>query len=307
MKKFIFIFVVLTSSLLFKESIAIDTLSIKYFPIHVGDFWVYDWVRHTNLGTTVEVRKTKIVGNVNINNHVYYIVNGFPIDSYPGCDTLRTDSISGSLRKYNYKNDCLFYFYEILFDSLAAVLNDSVKNCSPFFGYRCTGVTNVSIFGINVLKKSFETIYHYGGIGISFAQNIGVLYYNNYFQGGGGYGSIVYNLKGCWISGVKYGDTSTTNINKIGEEIPSEFVLNQNYPNPFNPNTIIRFHIKDSRFVELKIFDIIGREITRLVNEKLNTGTYEVNWDGSNFPNGIYFYRLTAGDYTETKRMVLVK
>ena len=72
------------------------------------------------------------------------------------------NSISGSLRKYNYKNDCIYYYYEKLFDSLAAALNDSDKNCSPF-GYRCYEITNVSIFGVDTIKKSFDYSYQYGG------------------------------------------------------------------------------------------------------------------------------------------------
>ncbi len=96
-------------------------------------------------------------------------------------------------------------------------------------------------------------------------------------------------------------------ISPISTEIPQEFSLQQNYPNPFNPNTIIRFNIKDSRLITLKLFDILGGEIATLVNEQLIPGTYEVSWNASNFPSGIYFYRLTAGKYIDSKKMVLIK
>jgi hypothetical protein len=104
-----------------------------------------------------------------------------------------------------------------------------------------------------------------------------------------------------------------TPVENRSENKPFSFSLSQNYPNPFNPTTKIKFNVSsDSRFrgndnVTLKIYDVLGREIAILVNEQLSPGTYEVEWDGSNYPSGVYFYRLTAENYSETKRMVLLK
>ncbi|MCX6166267.1 MAG: T9SS type A sorting domain-containing protein, partial [Ignavibacteriae bacterium] len=81
----------------------------------------------------------------------------------------------------------------------------------------------------------------------------------------------------------------------------------QNYPNPFNPNTIIRFQIKDSRFVTLKVYDMLGKEVATLVNEKLAAGTYEATFDASQYTSGVYFYRLQTENFTDTKRMILIK
>ena len=98
--------------------------------------------------------------------------------------------------------------------------------------------------------------------------------------------------------------------------IPTAFSLSQNYPNPFNPTTKIKFDVAKSSpliplqrgtYVKLVIYDILGKEVQTLINEKLNSGTYEVTFDGSNFPSGIYFYRLTAGEFSETKKMILLK
>lgn len=107
-----------------------------------------------------------------------------------------------------------------------------------------------------------------------------------------------------------------TFVNGNETEIPNGFVLYQNYPNPFNPATKIKFDNPPSPlsergdrggFVKLIIFDILGREIATLVNDRLKPGTYEFEFDGTNFPSGGYFYRLSAMEYTETKRMVLIK
>jgi hypothetical protein len=106
-------------------------------------------------------------------------------------------------------------------------------------------------------------------------------------------------------------------VRKIETGIPNKYHLSQNYPNPFNPTTKIRFDIPaplsfpnasiGNPFVSLKVYDITGREIQTLVNEKLNPGTYEVTFDGSNFASGIYFYQLRSGDFIQTKKLILLK
>jgi len=88
---------------------------------------------------------------------------------------------------------------------------------------------------------------------------------------------------------------------------PTQMALHHNYPNSFNPTTTIRFDLPRSSFVTLKIFDILGREITTLVNESRSPGAYTAEWNGKDFASGIYFYRIEAGDYKETRKLVLQK
>jgi hypothetical protein len=101
--------------------------------------------------------------------------------------------------------------------------------------------------------------------------------------------------------------SETIGIRNINSNIPDKYSLSQNYPNPFNPNTIIRFQIKDARFVSLKVYDILGKEIETIVNEKLKAGIYETTFNGSNYPSGIYFYKLMMDNFSETKKMTLLK
>lgn len=96
-------------------------------------------------------------------------------------------------------------------------------------------------------------------------------------------------------------------INGIQSGIPSNFNLKQNYPNPFNPLTVISFQVPKSDFITLKIFNILGNEVTTLINENVQAGSYEVNWDASNHPSGIYFYAIQTGNFTETRKMILLK
>ncbi len=88
---------------------------------------------------------------------------------------------------------------------------------------------------------------------------------------------------------------------------PLSFALEQNYPNPFNPTTIINYQLPMTNDVTLKVYDVLGREVATLVNEQKSPGTYTVNFDGSRFASGVYFYRLRAGSFVSTKRMVLLK
>jgi hypothetical protein len=103
-------------------------------------------------------------------------------------------------------------------------------------------------------------------------------------------------------------------VNQISSTVPDKYCLYQNYPNPFNPTTKIKYQISrqdgsstNNSFVILKIFDILGKEVATLVDEKQSPGTYEASWNATTFPNGVYFYRLETKDYSETKKMLIVK
>jgi hypothetical protein len=89
--------------------------------------------------------------------------------------------------------------------------------------------------------------------------------------------------------------------------VVSNFKLSQNYPNPFNPTTTIQYEIPNSGLVTLKVYDILGREVKTLVNQHKNSGSYEVNFNAGNFSSGVYFYRLQAGNFIQTKKMILLK
>ena len=105
---------------------------------------------------------------------------------------------------------------------------------------------------------------------------------------------------------VKHTDEAVT-ISIPENDIPQEFALDANYPNPFNPRTAISFKLSAISNVELSIYDMSGKKIATLVNDNMPAGYYERNWDASDFSSGIYFYRLQAGDFVNTKKMVLMK
>jgi hypothetical protein len=98
-----------------------------------------------------------------------------------------------------------------------------------------------------------------------------------------------------------------TSTERIPANLPTQFSLSANYPNPFNPTTTIRFNIPKQSPVTLTIFDLLGREIATLVNETLNAGVYNTDWNAENYASGVYFYCLKAGGFEEVKKLILLR
>jgi hypothetical protein len=108
---------------------------------------------------------------------------------------------------------------------------------------------------------------------------------------------------GVWRSSL----TEIIGIKNISSEIPSSYSLSQNFPNPFNPTTTIKFAVPKLSNVKISVNDITGKELEVLVNEQLQAGTYQTNWNASNFSSGVYFYRLQTEDFSDTKKLILLK
>jgi len=100
---------------------------------------------------------------------------------------------------------------------------------------------------------------------------------------------------------------SPTGFDDYGVELPASFYLSQNYPNPFNPTTTIKYEIPEHSLITIKVYDVLGNEVENLVQEERPTGSYEVQFDGTGLTSGVYFYQIRAGDFVETKKMVLMK
>jgi len=96
-------------------------------------------------------------------------------------------------------------------------------------------------------------------------------------------------------------------INQISSVVPEDYTLEQNYPNPFNPSTVIKFNLTSQNDVQLKIYDVLGNEVMTLVNQKLSAGSYNFEFNGNGLSSGVYFYRLQAGNFSDVKKMTLLK
>jgi len=288
--------------------------SQNYFPLKIGNKFVYfyQWYRYTPIGSGSGSRmlSMKITDTTTINDKKYFKCSGIP---YIVEGWVRVDSITGSLYKYTSSNICPYYYYETLVDSLGIISPGLQNNCSSIY---FQGKSNDSLFGIpssvkhysrinmldNSYKLSGETHRYYN-------EKFGFKYLSSTYESTQTSSTDILILKGCCINGNCYGDTTgiSIGINIISQEVPSNFHLTQNYPNPFNHSSIFKFQCSKKGHVNISVYDITGREVRMLVNETLQPGTYEVRFDGSELNSGVYFVRMTAGEYTDTKRMVLLK
>lgn len=196
------------------------------------------------------------------------------------------------------------------------------KVTTTFSSFACGGVTqngtmsSQSSPGWQILNSQFDI-----QISIDPFGNIKMTYTGTFTEAGNeASGEWSCNVNGSVCSG-DWGPiiSDVENILKI----PHEFVLYQNYPNPFNPNTIIGYSINVETFIRLNVFDVLGKEVKILINEKQKAGNYKIEFDGSELTSGIYFYKLQTGDastlrqaqygggsahgFVETKKMILLK
>ncbi len=155
--------------------------------------------------------------------------------------------------------------------------------------------------GFEVQKSNgseFQTIGFVQGNGTSTEQHSYSYTDNNVAQG-----NYSYRLRQVDFDG----SFKFSNEIKVEVNVPLQFSLRQNYPNPFNPTTQIKYSVPQSSQVQIKVFDILGNVIKILINEEKPTGTYELTWNAANLPSGIYFYRIQAGSFIDTKKMILLK
>ncbi|HWA07361.1 MAG TPA: T9SS type A sorting domain-containing protein [Ignavibacteria bacterium] len=250
----------------------------------------------------------RIADTLRINTIVYYkFVNTYDTSvSY-----YRVDTSSGILYRYVYSG-CYNPNHEIAVDSLKSLQGDNFIAPCISLTINCTDTSLQNLFGVTFRKKKFDQSNYITSYSRSYLYGIGS--YINTFNvnaGGHSYGESSI-LKGCIINGITYGNLSITGSITINSNYPFEFYLSQNYPNPFNPQTKIKFAVpsnvkREASNVKLVIYDLLGREVATLVNEELKPGTYEADWDASNYSNGVYFYKIISGDFVEAKKMVLMK
>ena len=290
--------------ILFTFTLNSHIYSSLYFPLKVGNKFIFHCYEYSTPGPSENYDYScNITKDTIINNHKYYRVeNYYPSTSY----WFRIDSITGSLYYFDTTNSCPFYFKDNLVDSLLMPLNGTSNSCNQI---NATSIQNVNRWNQLSTEKEF---YKAGGTVWVTRTRI----YNSYFGPikreftayYSGISSVSrYTLKGCIIDSVVYGDTVLVNVININNQTPSEFILSQNYPNPFNASTVISYQLPVISNVVIKVYDVQGREVQTLVNERMQAGTYEVRFDGTGMNSGVYFYRLTTEGFRETRRMILLK
>ncbi len=300
------------------DKYAWDSTAAQYMPLQVGNIWVYYFSYTTSGGGANGYEKYKITGTTVVNGKTFYsfsMERRFNFGSnfcfsrlFQTPYQLRIDSSTGNLFKTTNCGTNL----EGMVDSLNSRMNDSAFICGNFQENisRCSDTSFKTILGQYRKTKTFEVHANERSNTHEYTQGIGL----SYFLSSQLMTQCRLYLVGCYVNGLFLGDTTLfVGISQIGTEIPEDYSLSQNYPNPFNPVTKIKFNIPQNETTHrvvstsLIVYDALGRVIAVLVNQQLQPGTYEADWDASAFPSGVYYYKLESGDFTETKKMVLIK
>lgn len=314
---------ILLSSLMASKIYAQAGNYSDFLPLQTGNVWIYLCSTNGMMcgGCSGKVR-IDLTGDTLVNGKTYKKSRSTSSAISGSCQycgiippaplsNVRFDEQNGNVYRLS-SNGCQYSPGEMMIDSFRARLYDSVRvNCEPpvqYLAYVCTDTNNAILFGTNRQARYFSTDGFEAHSFRKYAKGIGL--YHEYIQSFSGTYTCTsqMTLLGCIINSVVYGDTSMlVGIEQVSGEIPVKFSLSQNYPNPFNPATTISFEIPKSEFVILTISDALGREVETILSKQLNPGTYQAEWNAANYPSGVYYYKLSAGEYTETKKMVLIK
>lgn len=304
------------------KSLPIPDEVLNLYPLSIGNRWVYDEVTvvydpYPNVYKSILVKE--VLGDTLApNGKHYYEVNDETL--WESFVLERIDSSEGGV--YRFYEDPLLPENEYLAYDLLAEVGDTLS--SYRMGFNTVMFTTMyaetmfNKWGLTKPKKVFQEYTLHPPI-FSLTQEIGLDSIYFYFD----FGDTWITLKGCVLNGIVYGDTTVVSIVDNDPYLPFEFELSQNYPNPFNSITNIKFVVSgpparpypanilppksEIRNVILAVYDILGNKIATLVNKELVPGEYEVEFNADGLPSGIYFYKLHSGNYSDTKKMVLMK
>ncbi|MCB0729293.1 MAG: T9SS type A sorting domain-containing protein [Ignavibacteriae bacterium] len=175
-------------------------------------------------------------------------------------------------------------------------------------------VPDINGYVFNFLYNNYtyvDSVLKYDSIAKSLAGSYNTTYYQIYWELAANFTNVLFNNASHIISDLIYtawvNAGTPTLVSLTGTILPEKFYLGQNYPNPFNPVTKLEFGIAEPGFVTLNIYDVLGNEVATIVNDRLQPGLYEVEWNAASYPSGTYFYKLSSDVFSDTRRMMLLK
>jgi hypothetical protein len=284
---------------------------LNLYPLSIGNRWVYLTITFINPNIMYGVKAEEVIGDtIAANGKLYYHLKE---DDYHYLD--RIDSVYGKVYRY-YEHPNLPESEYVIFDLLGEVGDTLITFIPTFPGWPSyliiTSIDTFYKWGLTKVRKNFVQTTYLAYSHFSYTEDIGMDYWGGGINGTSSY--FEQTLKGCLINGIVYGDTTLTDVGNEEAPIATSFKLEQNYPNPFNPTTKIKFTIPGKteyysvpQIITLKVYDVLGNEVTTLVNEELTAGEYEVEFNAQSLTSGIYFYQLKSGSFVQTKKMVLLK
>ena len=291
-----------------------EAFADAHFPLGIGDYWQY--VVHSSDSEAPFTRDSsayslEVLGDTTMpNGSDYRKILYKPI--YPSGDSSLDFERLDPMRASVYKYDTAGPSDEVQIDSLMSQPGDTSRCLSDipnsvfpssFYTSICSSTMSETVFGMATSVKEFSgsnsvliafTRYLASGLGVvnaSYGYDFGVTGI-----------SLVY----ARLSGAEYGTKIVLGV-QTGPRAPETFKLYQNYPNPFNPTTVIKFEVRGSGLVSLKVYNVLGQLVKTLVDKVESPGSHAVTFDAAGLASGVYFYRLAAGSYVMTKKMLLLK
>ena len=253
-----------------------------FYPLHIGDYWVYEG----NSGSIPITNTVRVIGDTIMpDNNVYFILK--EIDhtfGYVSYSYRRIDSL-GSVFYWEYWNNASFKYFEF-----GQAVGDTSISQFNNFNWRLEDKNHGLLYKLYP-DLALLTMEYVSGIGLN-----------------GTTGEQTWQfLSGAYINGQLHGDTTITSVDKVEFQNPNEYTIYPCYPNPFNPGTTINWQSPESGWQTIKIYNSLGEEIEILVDEYKPAGMHEVQFTANNLPSGVYFYQLRAGEFVQTKKMILMK
>ncbi len=283
--------------------IATNLIAQDYYPLEVGNRWDYKthYWDYGGGGGDSSYHSVEVIGDSLFQNNKKYFVLS------------RGDLIGGEFVRVDENH---IYYYNTYQNKEDTIINFSAELNVTYFpesefawSVELIEIDTIILFDINTRILRYRVdglILRY----INFSDKFGMYHLDSPGEPPGTTQwstNVYYGI----IGGVEFGNP--VSVDETDPAFPIKFSLSQNYPNPFNPTTKIRFTIQSVEttrrvvFTTLKVYDVLGNEIATLVNEEKPAGSYEVKFNNEGLPSGIYFYRLTTGGYSATKKMILMK
>lgn len=272
---------------------------LEFYPNNIGNSWSYWWkyfdpiIQYSEAGRDyVEISQDTIINNLHYSEFQYHYKSYEDYEKY----FERIDTVTGDV----YRIDNILYGEEHIVDNLYSGVGDTINISENRYLLYCDKLVVLS-FRDTLINNLSTTIRKIKGIPsnrkLFFARNIGMLGYGESF----------------WIDSAKvneniYGDISIdiTEVKKNNKIVENSILL-PNYPNPFNPITHIEFAIPKREYIELNVFNSLGQKVKTIIKEIISGGEYNVEFDGSNFSSGIYFYQIKTNNYSNVRKMLLLK
>lgn len=274
----------------------------NFYPLKPWNQYVYKLSKKDNSGNWVFLN----------NNYVYFVKDTTLSNNKTYSKLLRNNSVT--LERFDKTSGCVLIANkltsgEIKEDTTECLWVKKTNSFNKFVNntyksYTCNNFANFTLFNTYNANSKVYTQTDAPSTWYRLLNGVGLV--ENYYKIGDEY--YKEELVAAKIGTTIYGDaTLFVGVEESETTIPTEYNLSQNYPNPFNPSTTINFSIKEAGLVTLKVYDMLGREVSNIVNENLSEGIYNKVFNASGLSSGIYFYSLKAGKFSETKKMLLLK